>query len=219
MAHRYWPLFDLRVRTPRLELRYPDDELLVDLAAVAAQGIHDPSEMPFFVPWTDQPPGELERAMLQYHWGSRAAWTPSAWACDFAVIVDGTAVGMQGLGGNDFATRRWFETGSWLGRAHQGRGIGKEMRAAVLHFGFAGLGASYAGTGGFEDNPASLAVTRALGYEPNGELVEARRGAAARLLRFRLRRQDWETRRRDDIEIEGLEEAIDLFIPKEAANR
>jgi RimJ/RimL family protein N-acetyltransferase len=218
MPHRYWPLFDLRVRTPTVELRYPDDDLLVDLATVAAQGIHDPSEMPFSVPWTDRPPGELERNTLQYHWRNRAAWTRSDWTCDFAVLVGGEPVGTQGMSANDFATRRWFDTGSWLSRRHQGRGIGKEMRAAVLHLGFAGLGAEYAATGAFEDNPASLGVTTSLGYEPNGETVEARRGTAARQLRFVMRRQVWETRRRDDIEIDGLDAAIELFITEEAAN-
>jgi RimJ/RimL family protein N-acetyltransferase len=215
MQNAYWPLFDLRVRTPRLELRYPDDDLLVDVVALAARGVHDPSTMPFSVPWTDAPPGKLERGALQYHWRNRAAWTPSAWTCDFVAIVDGQPVGMQGLSADEFSTLRWFETGSWLGRPHQGRGLGKEMRAAVLHLGFAGLDASFAGTAAFEDNAASLGVTRALGYRPNGELFEVRRGQAARQLRFVLPRQEWEARRRDDIEIEGLDDAIDLFVTKE----
>jgi RimJ/RimL family protein N-acetyltransferase len=219
MQNAYWPLFDLRVRTPRLELRYPDDNLLVDVVALAAGGVHDPSSMPFSVPWTDAPPGELERGAMQYHWSNRAAWTPTAWTCDFVAIVDGEPVGMQGLNANEFSTLRWFETGSWLGRSHQGRGLGKEMRAAVLHFGFAGLDASYAATGAYEDNAASLGVTRALGYRPNGERFEVRRGQAARQLRFVLPRQEWEARRRDDIEIDGLDDAIDLFVTKETPPR
>ena len=35
MTHPYWPLFDLVVRTPRLELRPPDDSMLVELARCA----------------------------------------------------------------------------------------------------------------------------------------------------------------------------------------
>ena len=41
MAHPYWPLFDLQVRTPRLELRYPDDELafgLIDVSLKVVEG-------------------------------------------------------------------------------------------------------------------------------------------------------------------------------------
>jgi RimJ/RimL family protein N-acetyltransferase len=217
MTHRYWPLFDLRVRTPLVELRYPDDDLLVDLAALASHGVHDPSLMPFLVPWTDAPPGDLERNTLQFHWRNRAAWTVASWTCPFVVIVGGELVGTQALNANDFTTLRHFETGSWLGLAHQGRGIGKEMRAAVLHFGFAGLGASSAGTGAFDDNAASLGVTRAMGYQPNGETIEVRRGAAARQLRFLLRREEWESRRRDDIDIEGLDRVIDMFVAKEVS--
>ena len=215
MAHPYWPLFDVVVRTPRLELRYPDDDLVVRLAALAADGVHDPAFMPFSHPWTDRPPGELERGTLQWHWSNRGTWTPSAWTCDFAVMVDGEPVGAQGLNAKDFTTLLTFETGSWLGRAHQGRGIGKEMRAAVLHFGFAGLGAEFATTGAFDDNDASLGVTRALGYRPNGETYEVRRGAPARHLRYLMPRADWERRRRDDIAIEGLDRALELFVDRQ----
>ena len=55
MPHPYWPLFDLRVRTPRLELRYPSDDDLVALVDLARMGIHPPETMPFSTPWTDVP--------------------------------------------------------------------------------------------------------------------------------------------------------------------
>ncbi len=45
MANRTWPLFDVVIRTPALEVRYPDDELLVELADLTARGIHDPEAM------------------------------------------------------------------------------------------------------------------------------------------------------------------------------
>jgi hypothetical protein len=41
------PLFALRIRTPRLELRFPTEAELVELYGVAAAGIHPPEEMPF----------------------------------------------------------------------------------------------------------------------------------------------------------------------------
>jgi hypothetical protein len=47
------PLFALRLRTPRVELRLPTEDELAQLARVAEQGIHPPEEMPFLVPWTD----------------------------------------------------------------------------------------------------------------------------------------------------------------------
>ena len=54
MAHP-WPLFDLRLRTPRLELRVPADDDLLELAAIARAGLHDPDVHPFLVPWDELP--------------------------------------------------------------------------------------------------------------------------------------------------------------------
>lgn len=45
---------ELRVRTPRLELRLPTEDELHALAEVALAGIHPPERTPFYVPWTDR---------------------------------------------------------------------------------------------------------------------------------------------------------------------
>ncbi|MBV8081300.1 MAG: GNAT family N-acetyltransferase, partial [Actinobacteria bacterium] len=47
------PLFGLRITTPRLELRFPTLDELVELANVARAGVHPPDTMPFRVAWTD----------------------------------------------------------------------------------------------------------------------------------------------------------------------
>jgi RimJ/RimL family protein N-acetyltransferase len=107
---------------------------------------------------------------------------------------------------------RSVETGSWLGRAYQGQGIGREMREAILHLAFAGLDAQEALSGAFEDNASSLATSRAVGYEENGEARNRRREGSGRTIRFRLGRPAWERRRRTDIEIVGLEECLDMFV-------
>ena len=107
---------------------------------------------------------------------------------------------------------RTVETGSWLGRLHQGQGLGREMREAIVHLAFAGLGAQEALSGAFEDNVASLATSRAVGYEENGEARGARRDGAGRTIRLRMGRELWERRRRSDIEIVGLEGCLDMFI-------
>jgi RimJ/RimL family protein N-acetyltransferase len=106
---------------------------------------------------------------------------------------------------------RQVGTGSWLGESYQGRGIGKEMRAAILHLAFAGLGAMRATSSAFEDNPASLAVSRALGYVENGDDIVARRGRPVRHIRLVLHRQVWERSRRRDIQIHGLEACLPMF--------
>jgi RimJ/RimL family protein N-acetyltransferase len=214
MAHpgaEYWPLFDLRVRTPRLELRYPDDEGVIELARLAAQGVHDPDYMPFGLGWTDVPSPEQERNSLQYHWRMRADWKPDSWHLPLATICDGRIVGTQGMFADNFGVLRAAETGSWLGREFQGQGIGKEMRAAILHLLFEGLGARRANTAAWDDNQPSLGVTRALGYVENGDDFKTQRDKSGHHLRFKLEREDWERRRRDDVVIENLAPCLPMF--------
>jgi RimJ/RimL family protein N-acetyltransferase len=203
----HWPLFGLEIRTPRLVMRYPDDDLGLELVELALRGVHDPDTMPFTIPWTDDPPS----AHLQHLWRNRADWKPQSWHLQLVACVDGAVVGTQGMTAEHFPTRRAFETGSWVGRAFQGQGIGKEMRAAMLHLAFDGLGAQLATTAAWHDNEASLAVTRALGYEPNGWSLELRREQPDRQLRFVMPRTRWEERRRDDIEVAGLAACLPLF--------
>jgi hypothetical protein len=68
----FWPLAELRITTPRRELRPPSDD---DLWQLAADGVHDPAQMPFNVAWTDLPPVERGRSVLQHAWRQRAEWT------------------------------------------------------------------------------------------------------------------------------------------------
>jgi RimJ/RimL family protein N-acetyltransferase len=121
-------------------------------------------------------------------------------------------VGVQSIEAVHFRAVRSVETGSWLGLAHQGQGLGREMREAILHLAFAGLGAEEALSGAFEDNVASLATSRAVGYEENGEARGHRRNGAGRTIRLRLAREAWEERRRADIEIIGLEDCLHMFV-------
>lgn len=207
MLSEHWPLFDLRITTPRLELRYPSDDDLDELATLAREPVHDADRMPFTSPWTRAPSPRREQDALRYWWGLRAAAGVDGWELPFVVLDGGEAVGVQDVTGMHFPVTRRVMTGSWLTQRHQGRGVGKEMRAAVLHLAFAGFDAAEAHTSAFVDNPASLGVTRALGYRENGRTIDDREGTPVRHLRFVLERADWERRRRDDISIEGLDGA------------
>lgn len=207
---RLWPLFGLRVRTPVLELRYPDDRDLAALAGLSGD-IHDDDFLPFSGTWSLLPDSERERAVLQYHWGRRGDFSAASWRLELVAVVDGEVVGTQGAIATDFAITRTLETGSWLGRAHQGKGLGKEMRAAILHLAFDGLGALRADTGAVEGNAASLAVTARMGYQANGDSIDATNGVRTRLLRFTLERDAWLRARRDDIEVVGLAPCLELF--------
>lgn len=212
MTHPIWPFFDLRVVTPRLELRPIDDEMSTALALLAAQGVHDPAFMPFRIPWTDVASPQLERNAMQFHWRTRAELSPERWMINFAVVVDGEVVGSTGFLAEEFPATRSFETGSWLGLEFQGRGIGKEMRIANLQLGFDGFGAQIATTAAWDDNGPSLGVTRHLGYSENGHAFLTRRGVVARQTRFEMTREYFDAHlRRDDIELHGVEPCLPLL--------
>ncbi|WP_343954150.1 GNAT family N-acetyltransferase [Nonomuraea longicatena] len=197
------------MHTPRLELRLPSAQDLDDLADLAAEGVHPADYMPFTYPWTDAPPAEVGQRAVLYHLRTLGSWTPEKWRLPLAVVHDGEIAGIQEVGAEDFAVVGEVGTGSWLGRRFQGRGIGTEMRRAVLHLAFEGLRARAALTDIFEDNHASLGVTRKLGYLPNGSRSLSRRGEAATQLLFRLPRTGW--RPEPGYEISGLRECLPWF--------
>jgi RimJ/RimL family protein N-acetyltransferase len=103
MISPYWPLSGLRLKTPRLELRWPTLADLDSLAALAADGVHDPSVQPFAVAWTDAPPHERARGVLQYHWSKWGSWSVSEWELNLVAARQGVIIGTQGLGARDFA--------------------------------------------------------------------------------------------------------------------
>jgi predicted RNase H-like nuclease/RimJ/RimL family protein N-acetyltransferase len=208
----HWPLFGLRVRTPRLELRYPSDDDIAEIAQRSVtEGIHDPAWMPFGFEWTDVPPPMQQRRSMQFHWTLRANWQPEHWHCNLAAFSGGRVLGAQSAEATDFARLGEVMTGSFLFRSAQGHGLGTEMRAAILHLAFAGLGAEHASTAAWADNAPSLGVTRRLGYEPTGTKRMLSRGVPRDMLTFRLSRETWEANRRDDIVVEGLGRCLDLF--------
>jgi RimJ/RimL family protein N-acetyltransferase len=148
---------------------------------------------------------------MQHHWGPRGSWSPDRWSLNLMVEWHGDAIGSQTIDAADFAVERTVNTGSWLGRAFQGRGFGKEMRSAVLGFGFDGLGARLARTEAFLDNAASNGVSRSLGYEPSGLGSLAPEGVERPTQRFRMTDEGWRSRPRPALTIEGLEACREMF--------
>lgn len=208
---RHWPLFDLRITTPRLQLRLPTEELCDQLIDTILDGVHQPDQMPFVFPWTRAPREELPFNSLSYLWQQLARFTPDDWVLPFAVVLDGTAVGIQELEAKDFPLTREVGSGSWLGLRYQGHGYGTEMRAAALYFAFTELGAQVAMSASFVDNPASIAISRRNGYQDNGVHRMAREGAVVEELRFRLTRADWQRHRNVEVQVDGFEGCRRLF--------
>lgn len=211
MSHPYPPL-GLSVRTPVLTLAAATDSLLEQLLPVVRAGVVGPGPLPFDDPmslYDDSP--HREWRWLRGTWAGRARVSPEFWRLYFVVLVDDEPVGIQDLIATDFDKFGTVDTFSWLGPDSRGRGIGREMRAAVLHLAFAGLGAREASSEAFHDNQASNRVSEALGYEPNGSNWATRRGDAAQLNRWRLSRERWEANRRTDIELTGVAECLPVL--------
>jgi RimJ/RimL family protein N-acetyltransferase len=201
------PLFGLRIRTPRLELRFPSDTELVELYELAAAGIHPPEEMPFGVAWTDD---LTQESFLAYHRSLRERWTPEAWTLDLGTWVDGALAGVQGIGAETYAENRTIGTGSWLGTRFQGRGVGTEMRTAVVELAFRELGAAAVVSSAFEANAASRRVSEKLGYRVVGHETMSPRGVPEPHLKLQLDRSEWRGAP-FPVEVEGVEPCLPLF--------
>lgn len=202
-----WPVFRLRLRTPRLELRPVRDADLPGLARAALDGVHDAERTPFGFPWTDAPREELLPNLARFVWRERAGIAPDEWNLLFAVLEDGRPIGVQDLRATNFAALRTVSSGSWLTRSRQGLGLGTEMRAALLMFAFDHLGATVAESEAYEWNSPSLAVSMKLGYRENGVTRRSpKAGVVEDEVRLRLeasafRRPAWE------LEVDGVDEA------------
>ena len=202
----------LEVSTPRVRLRGASDELLEGLIPVVRDGVVDGDELPFDDPmslYEDSPTREWR--WLRAVWRARGGTEPSRWRLSFVVDVGGELLGMQDLIAEDFPTYAAVTTFSWLAPNARGRGVGREMRAAILHLAFAGLGAREASSEAFVDNAASNAVSRALGYEENGRTWATRRGQPFPLQRWTLSRDRWEATQRSDITLSGVEACLPVL--------
>lgn len=202
-----YPVLGVRVRTPKLELWGATDELLDQLAPVVRAGKTHAEPPPYDDPMSfyEADPDLRVAKWLQAIWRGRGKVNPDAWRLYFVVIVDGQPVGMQDLIGVDFSTLGTVASFSWLSVDQRGRGLGHEMREAILHLAFEGLGAKEASSDAFVDNSGSNAISRDLGYQPNGSDWATRQGEPALLTRWRLSRDTFQHRRRDDIRLHNVD--------------
>jgi RimJ/RimL family protein N-acetyltransferase len=208
---RLWPLFGLSLSTARLELTPVTDGDIDELTSVARRGVHDHDAQPFANLWTDHQGSDFEQRFAQYFWAQRARWSVAGWALPFSVRFRGQLIGVQQILAEEFPVLRTVSTSSWLGSAFQGIGLGTEMRAAVLSFGFDALGAEAAISGAYAYSLGSIRVSEKLGYMRNGVRRDDIRGEAVEAALFRLTREAW----LDDpplvAEVRGLEPCLELF--------
>ncbi|HUR51969.1 MAG TPA: GNAT family protein [Mycobacteriales bacterium] len=160
-----WPLHGLSLSTPDLVLRCMTEADALLLGSLKPDDLGPDPSAP-----------SVGADVEQAYWRHLGQWRVEDWVLPFTVVAAGRPIGVQALEGKDFVVRRVVDSYSWLLPSARGQGLGKQMRAAVLELAFRGLGARWAVTEAYEDNAASLAVSRALGYQLNGRAVERREG-------------------------------------------
>jgi len=209
MSSPWWPLADLRLTTPEIELRPLSEADLPELVAILPD---DLEQNPAAVRYDVGRRTQRDITMAQGYWGSRGSWRPDAWNLMFAVRLGGRLIGAQSLEAQDFAALRVVDSWSFLATDSRGRGLGKQMRRAVLVLAFGPLAAESAVTSAWHDNQASLGVSRSLGYRDNGVSVHRRDGARGIIAHLRMTRAEWHrTDLAEDIEIEGFEACKPIF--------
>jgi RimJ/RimL family protein N-acetyltransferase len=203
-----WPLHGIRLGTRDLVLRVMTEADLPTLWEL----LPDDLELnPHATTYAGLDLRANRRAVLaQGYWRSLGMWSPDDWALPFVVSAGAHVVGMQWLEGPDWRVDRTVDSSSWLVPAARGRGLGTQMRAAVLALAFGRLGARAAISSAVVDNVASLGVSRALCYCDTHTSVLEHSGE--QLQHVRLERQAWEASgRATDVHIDGTDPALPLF--------
>ena len=93
--------------------------------------------------------------------------------CNFAIVVDGEAVGGTGIEVGDDVFRRSAEVGYWLAEPFWGRGIATEVLRALTEYAFATFDLIRLEAGVFSWNPASARVLEKAGYMLEGRMHRA----------------------------------------------
>lgn len=169
-----WPPFGLRIQSPRLILRQIRETDFPAYIAAATSGISDSGRSPFISPWDENPPEEMAKNSLSWVWSRRASIGPDQWYLMLGVFLneadgrEGALIGVQDVGAEKWRVLRTVSSGSWMRSDHQGRGLGKEMRAAMLLWAFDHFGAEYAESSAYDWNEPSNRVSQSLGYSRSG---------------------------------------------------
>ncbi len=201
-----YPPFDVRVATPRIELVGATDELLAQLVSAVRDGKANADPPAWDDPHSfyESDPDARVHGWLRGIWRGRGLTAPDRWRLYFVAVVDGEVIGMQDLIGFDFLTFGSVESSSWVSSDVRLKGLGTEMRSAILHLAFEGLGAKEATSEAGGDNMPSNRISERLGYEPNGTSWATHNGVPNLGRRWRLTREAWLLTRRDDISLSGV---------------
>ena len=184
-----WPPLGLRIESPNLVLRHIREADFPAYLAAASSGVKSTERSPFRAPWDEGAPQEIARHSLPWLYSQRGRIGPDSWYLMLAVFTkdddggEGKLIGMQDVSAESWQALGTVTSGSWLRRDAQGKGCGKEMRAAMLMWAFDHFGAEYAESGAYDWNTASLRISQTLGYFQSG---------TARVIDAHSERPEWE---------------------------
>jgi len=203
-----WPLHGIRLRTADLDLTVMTE---ADLPTVWALLPDDLELNPHATTYAGlDVPANRRAVVAQGYWRALGMWSPDDWALPFVVRSAGVVVGAQWLEGPDWRSDRTVDSSSWLVARARGRGLGRQMRAAVLALAFGPLGAEAAISSAVVDNAASLGVSRSLGYRDTHRSVLEHSGQT--LQHVRLDRATWDASGWSrHVVVEGVDAALPLF--------
>lgn len=205
-----WPLFGLEIATGQLVLRPMTEAWAIRLARDVPADLEMNPDAPVLTGVSEA----RGRAImsLQGYWTAYGTWSVESWRLPFAVFHGDDLIGGQTLEGERFPLVREVDSASYLQPAARGKGFGKEMRRAILTLAFGPMGAEMAITSAWHDNHASLGVSRAMGYEPNGVARHVHGDRVSELFNLRLSREKWErSGLAEGVEIRGFEPCRELF--------
>ena len=115
-----------------------------------------------------------DRFPFPYTAADAAEWIAHAFGqdpvCNFAIVVDGAAVGGAGIEVGTDIFRRSAEVGYWLGEPFWGRGIATEVLRAVTDYALKTFDVIRLEAGVFSWNPASARVLEKAGYTLEGRM-------------------------------------------------
>ena len=161
------PAAAVRITVADVRLTVPTDAQLAVLARQAAtpEAVL-PATQTHYVKWIDgRTPELIEQQRIARVRANRDLNAGPGWTLDLAVSVDGQLVGLQSISGlQQWPHRRAVGTTSWLIAPFQRRGVGTAARAGVLELAFTHLCADTAKSWALDENIASAAVSRKLGY-------------------------------------------------------
>ena len=203
-----WPLHGIHLRTADLDLTVMTEADLPTLCSLLPDDLELNPHATTYAGLDDR--ANRRAVLVQGYWRALGLWSPDDWALPFVVRSAGEVVGAQWLEGPDWRADHLVDSSSWLVPAARGRGLGKQMRAAVLALAFGPLGADAAVSSAVVDNAASLGVSRALGYRETHRSVLEHSGET--LQHVRLERAAWErSGQAHEVVIAGATPALPLF--------